>query len=1159
LDESSPEFPSTGMTPRKSSGTRTPGEAATPAPTAANVVLDIDRLRASFAQLAEGVCVLHEAGMLHRDLKPSNVLVTREWRVVLLDFGLVANLDVTEMSTSINIVGTPQYMSPEQSSGHPVTEATDWYSVGIMLYEAITGMPPFAGRFQEMLEKKRFAAPTPPGELVAGLPEDLNALCCELLHREPAARPRGREVARRLGHGLVVVRPAEPAPSAKGSLFMGREQHLAALEDAFQASMQDKSVTVHVHGKSGAGKTSLVHRFLRDLRLREKELVLLTGRCYEQESVPYKALDSVIDDLSVHLKRLPPLEAGRLMPRDVLALARLFPVLREVEAVATTRHKAAEIPNTQELRRRAAAALREILTRMADQGPLVLFIDDLQWGDLDSGVLLNELLRPPDAPSLLLLVTYRSEEATSSPLVQMLLKSRASGAATAEVRELEVAELTSQQAQELAAALLGKHRAASGTRAETIARESGGNPFFLKELARHSAAGGEAGAGETTLEELLRSRYARLPEEARTLLEVIAVAGQPMEIGVASRACGLVAEEHPAVDLLRGNRLVRTRTTVERREIEVYHDRIRQTLVKQLSAETLTAHHHRLAWALKSSGRADPEMLAVHFKGAGDIERAFPYAKLAAGQAAEALAFDRAARLYRLALELQTADKSEERALRVKLGEALANAGRGAESAAAFLLAAEGAGKEEGLDLRRRGAEQFLISGHIDEGLTQLHTVLGMLGMKLARTPQRALLALLLRRLQLKMRGLGFVERDASQISSETLQRIDACWSVTKGLSLVDVIRAADFQVRHLILALTAGEPYRIARALALEVGHSTVRGARSQQRTEKLLGIMQAIAERAGNPHALGLGMVFAGAAASIQGRFVPALEMSQRAEALLREKCTGVTWELDTALIFGLHSLIKMGEWKELGRQLPALLQEAQERGDLYLGTYFRTRTTYVLRLVADEPERALEEQRRGIAAWSVKGFHVQHYWDWYARGEIALYVGDARAAWDAVTGRWKELNRSLLMRTQGILIEALHLRARAALAMAAELMQKDSRAEASKFLQEAERDAERIAREKSPAGESHAILTDASVAAARGDVKKALVLLASAEEGFRTTALAQYAAATQRRRGELLGGEQGKTLVEAADGWMASQDIVNPGRMMNMLAPGRWQAGK
>jgi serine/threonine protein kinase len=661
LDESSPEFPSTGMTPRKSSGTRTPGEAATPAPTAANVVLDIDRLRASFAQLAEGVCVLHEAGMLHRDLKPSNVLVTREGRVVLLDFGLVANLDVTEMSTSINIVGTPQYMSPEQSSGHPVTEATDWYSVGIMLYEAITGMPPFAGRFQEMLEKKRFAAPTPPGELVAGLPEDLNALCCELLHREPAARPRGREVARRLGHGLVVVRPAEPAPSAKGSLFMGREQHLAALEDAFQASMQDKSVTVHVHGKSGAGKTSLVHRFLRDLRLREKELVLLTGRCYEQESVPYKALDSVIDDLSVHLKRLPPLEAGRLMPRDVLALARLFPVLREVEAVATTRHKAAEIPNTQELRRRAAAALREILTRMADQGPLVLFIDDLQWGDLDSGVLLNELLRPPDAPSLLLLVTYRSEEATSSPLVQMLLKSRASGAATAEVRELEVAELTSQQAQELAAALLGKHRAASGTRAETIARESGGNPFFLKELARHSAAGGEAGAGETTLEELLRSRYARLPEEARTLLEVIAVAGQPMEIGVASRACGLVAEEHPAVDLLRGNRLVRTRTTVERREIEVYHDRIRQTLVKQLSAETLTAHHHRLAWALKSSGRADPEMLAVHFKGAGDIERAFPYAKLAAGQAAEALAFDRAARLYRLALELQTADKSEER------------------------------------------------------------------------------------------------------------------------------------------------------------------------------------------------------------------------------------------------------------------------------------------------------------------------------------------------------------------------------------------------------------------------------------------------------------------------------------------------------------------
>jgi hypothetical protein len=240
-----------------------------------------------------------------------------------------------------------------------------------------------------------------------------------------------------------------------------------------------------------------------------------------------------------------------------------------------------------------------------------------------------------------------------------------------------------------------------------------------------------------------------------------------------------------------------------------------------------------------------------------------------------------------------------------------------------------------------------------------------------------------------------------------------------------------------------------------------------------------------------------------------------------------------------------------------LPVLLQEAQERGDLYIGTYFRTRTYYVLRLMADEPERALEEQRRGIAAWTVKGFHVQHYWDWYARNEIALYMGEARTAWDDVTRRWRELDRSLLTRTQGILVEAWHLRARAALALAVQLMQRGDHAEAKRYLLEAERDAVRIENEKSLAGASHATLTFASVAATRGDAKKALALLASAEEGFRATSLAQYAAAAQRRRGELLGGEKGKALIREADDWMASQEIVNPTRMMNLLAPGKWSA--
>jgi serine/threonine protein kinase/tetratricopeptide (TPR) repeat protein len=1149
------------------------------------------RLRSALQQLAEGIQSLHSAGKLHRDIKPSNVVVTRSHRVVLLDFGLATEqaADGLHRSTEDHLVGTAAYMAPEQAACLPVSPASDWYSVGVMLFEALTGRLPFSGSIVTILLDKQRIDPPAPAELRPGLPEDLSTLCANLLCRRPEERVAGSEVLRRLRgssqlENRIQVGTDVPAASsitqARRRALIGRQSHRAALADAMSAMCQGQTLAVFLRGASGAGKTSLLQNFLDECIERDDALIL-AGRCYERESVPYKAFDSVIDALGRHLIRLTDEELAAVMPRDIGSLVRLFPGLRRIKAMQKTVRRGLPSPDPQELRRRAFAALRELLARLGDRRPLVVAIDDLQWGDVDSALLLIELLRPPDPPILLFLGTYRAEDRAGSPFLSEFFQFvRPDEVQTAgrdrpqtlafDCREMEVEPLTDHEARELVMALIGPISASVPAEGESLAdvivREAGGNPFFVSELVRFaqarefdetlgylrgdsSASKELGGSNRLSVDEMLGARVRRLPDEARRMLELLAVSGGPLRLVDLSQMAEIIHDERVPLALLRAGRLIRSTGRAAADEVETYHDRVREAVVVRLEPKVVREHHRRLAKVLEESGQADFETLGMHFLGAGLPERAGAYFALAAEVAAEALAFERAALLYRQVLELPTDPPDGGRALLVGLADALANAGRGADAAHAYLRAVARAPIAEALELQRRAAMQFLISGHIDEGLAELEAVLSKVHMTLPRTPLRSLVSLLARRLMLRVRGLGFRQRDAEEILLAELTRIDVCWSAGVGLSVVDPIRGADFQARGLILALNAGEPSRIARALAMEAAHAASGGGARRKATARLLQRAEDLARPIEHPYALGMTILARGVTSYLEGRWSEAQENCDEAETTFRERSTGAVWEMNTAQAFSLWALSHQGQIAELSRRWPILLNQARQRGNRYAVMNLSSYLMSIVRLAADDPDRAQAELQDVTSQWSQRGYHVQHNDALWATVQIELYRDSGQNAWKLICESWPALRRSLLLRVQFVRTSMYFLRARAALA-AAVAQGRTRPSEVASLLASAAADARKLEREKMPCPTAYARMIHGALAVLRGDLSLADRLLDQSCGLFDEVGMRLCAAAVGRRRGELIGGRHGEDEINKADLWMKQEKIHNPARMASMI---------
>ena len=326
----------------------------------------------------------------------------------------------------------------------------------------------------------------------------------------------------------------------------------------------------------------------------------------------------------------------------------------------------------QQVRQRAFAALRRLFEGIAERSTLILFIDDLQWGDADSAQALFEVLRPPEPSAILLLGSYRSDEAERSPFLAMLSEIERKHNVQLPRHEVQVGPLTAHQCLELMILLTGKDSELIHRRAAEFFQETGGNPFFLLGLIGCFDAETDS-FRPLPLHEVIDRKLDQLPSDARRLLEVVAVSNQALSAEELSQAAGQDAPAMATITHMRSEKLVRLVGLEKSSLVDTYHDKIRETVLGTMLPDARRETHRSLAEVIEADSsdvfagalvrleqdpfgadEGQPPLprvydLSYHYDAAGETDKAWRYAVLAAEQARRQSALEVAAIQYAVA------------------------------------------------------------------------------------------------------------------------------------------------------------------------------------------------------------------------------------------------------------------------------------------------------------------------------------------------------------------------------------------------------------------------------------------------------------------------------------------------------------------------------
>jgi len=484
--------------------------------------------------VCEGLEFAHARGIVHRDLKPGNVWLNEDGTANIGDFGLAVMTDRSRLTREAMMIGTVSYMPPEQATGGDITPKADLYSLGAMLYEMVTGRPPFLVDEEIAIIGQHInTPPVAPTWHNGDCPRPLEALIMRMLAKDPSERPdSAQDVFNALdtidltARSETVERDASSLESLAGGVFVGRQAEMDQLKAALEDVLGGRGRLVTLVGEPGIGKTRISEELATYAGLRGAQV--LWGRCYEGGGAPpywpwVQAIRSYVRDID-------PDELRRQMGSSASVVTE---IVTDVKDRLPELQPPPQIGDPNSARFRLFDSITSFLKTASQSQPIVIVLDGLHWSDQPTLAFLEFIAREMNQSRVLLICTYRDMELNRRHPLSVTLGDLARDRLYERVILRGLSESDIARFVEIAAGF-----SAPAELSATVQRHTEGNPLFVTEVIRDLIQSGELTEEKVSgrsswsvripegVREVIGRRLDRLSDRANEIFTVAAVVGR---------------------------------------------------------------------------------------------------------------------------------------------------------------------------------------------------------------------------------------------------------------------------------------------------------------------------------------------------------------------------------------------------------------------------------------------------------------------------------------------------------------------------------------------------------------------------------------------------------------------------------------------------------